>query len=100
MADLFQNYIDGTWQAAATGQTFASRNPASFQDVVGHFPASGPADVDDAVAAAQSVFDSWSSTPRSMPSRSPAPPKSARRSAKRADASIRSCRSKWAAKIP
>ncbi|MFO8232747.1 MAG: TIGR03643 family protein, partial [Longimonas sp.] len=63
MADLFQNYIDGTWQAAATGQTFASRNPASFQDVVGHFPASGPADVDDAADAAQRAFDSWSSTP-------------------------------------
>ena len=63
MADLFQNYIDGTWQAAATGKTFASRNPASFQDVVGHFPASGPADVDDAVAAAQRAFDGWSSTP-------------------------------------
>ncbi|MES3630747.1 MAG: aldehyde dehydrogenase family protein [Longimonas sp.] len=63
MADLFKNYIDGTWQAATPGTTFASRNPASFQDVIGHFPASGPADVDDAAAAAQDAFPAWSSTP-------------------------------------
>lgn len=63
MSTLSQNYIDGSWQPAETDATFASRNPAAFQDVVGHFPASGPADVDDAVAAAQRAFDGWSSTP-------------------------------------
>jgi acyl-CoA reductase-like NAD-dependent aldehyde dehydrogenase len=62
-APVFQNYIDGQWRPSASGQTFASRNPAIPDDVVGHFPASNAQDVQDAVAAAQKAYDAWRLTP-------------------------------------
>jgi aldehyde dehydrogenase (NAD+) len=63
MADLFTNYIDGTWQPAASEQTFTSTSPADPSDIVGEFPASGPADVDRAVEAARAAFPGWKKTP-------------------------------------
>jgi aldehyde dehydrogenase (NAD+) len=62
-APTFQNYINGQWVDAASGETFESRNPARQSDLVGHFPASGPKDVDAAVAAAREAFDAWRLTP-------------------------------------
>jgi len=59
----FQNYINGEWQDAATEKTFASTSPANPSDVVGHFPASGPADVDRAVDAANAAFPAWKRRP-------------------------------------
>ena len=50
MADQFKNYIEGNWRAAKSGKTFENRNPANHTDLVGLFPASGPDDVDAAVA--------------------------------------------------
>ncbi len=59
----YRNYVDGKWIDAAAGKTFPDRNPADLDDVVGEFPASGPEDVDLAVAAAKKAFGSWSRTP-------------------------------------
>jgi alpha-ketoglutaric semialdehyde dehydrogenase len=59
----FLNFIGGTWAPAKSGKTFANRNPADLDDVIGEFPASGPKDVDAAVAAAKAAFDGWRLTP-------------------------------------
>jgi aldehyde dehydrogenase (NAD+) len=59
----FRNLIGGKWVPAKSGKTFENRNPADLDDVVGEFPASGPADVEAAVAAARKAFDGWRRTP-------------------------------------
>src|SRR5690606_3778514 len=59
----FQNLIGGQWRDARSGETFESRNPARTSDVVGRFPASGPEDVADAVAAAKAAFETWRLVP-------------------------------------
>jgi len=59
----FQNFIGGRWQAPASGEYFENRNPADRSDLIGHFPASGVADVEAAVAGAQRGFELWKRTP-------------------------------------
>jgi len=63
MADLFKNYIDGNWLPSATGKNFENHNPANRNDLIGLFPASGQADVDNAVGAAKKAFASWRLVP-------------------------------------
>jgi aldehyde dehydrogenase (NAD+) len=63
MADLFKNYIDRNWHPSATGKNFENRNPANRNDLIGLFPASGAADVDNAVGAAKKAFASWRLVP-------------------------------------
>jgi alpha-ketoglutaric semialdehyde dehydrogenase len=63
MADQFKNYIDGKWQATRSAKTFENRNPANHDDLIGLFPASDAADVDQAVAAAKKAFSSWRLVP-------------------------------------
>jgi aldehyde dehydrogenase (NAD+) len=63
MPDDFHNYIDGTWTGAASGDTFDVSNPAAPTDIVGQFPASGPADVDKAVSAAADALSAWDHRP-------------------------------------
>jgi aldehyde dehydrogenase (NAD+) len=63
MPGTFENYIDGSWSAAASHQTFENRNPADPDDLIGHFPDSDAADVDAAAQAARDAFDDWSDTP-------------------------------------
>ena len=66
MADTvhtFLNYIDGAWVPCLLGSTFDNLNPADTRDVVGRFQASGPADAEAAVQAAQKAFDGWRRTP-------------------------------------
>ena len=62
-AEAHGNLIGGAETPARDGRTFESRNPAHRSDVVGVFPRSGAADVDDAVSAAQRAFEAWRSTP-------------------------------------
>ena len=59
MPKKFQNYIDGTWCDAQSGNTFENRNPANWDEVVGTFPKSGKEDVDRAVKAARRAFEQW-----------------------------------------
>lgn len=63
MAERFQNYIGGKWTDAASAETFENVNPARHSDVIGRFPASNDADVNQAVAAARKAFKNWSKTP-------------------------------------
>ena len=58
----FQNYIDGEWVDAASGETFESTSPADGE-LIGTFPRSGADDVDRAVAAAKAAFEDWRLVP-------------------------------------
>jgi len=59
MATTYSNYVSGRWTASADGKTFEDVNPADARDVVGQFPASGAADADAALAAAENAFPAW-----------------------------------------
>src|SRR5947208_3644662 len=59
----FQNFIGGTWQAPSGGEYYENRNPAARADVIGRFPLSGAADVENAVASAWRGFEIWRATP-------------------------------------
>ena len=59
----YHNLIGGKWVDARSGKTFTSVSPANRDDVIGTFPASGPDDVDAAVAAARAAFPAWSLMP-------------------------------------
>jgi aldehyde dehydrogenase (NAD+) len=62
MAQSFHNYIGGKWVPARGGKSFFNHNPATGE-VLGEFPASEAADVDDAVAAAAKAYRSWRLVP-------------------------------------
>ena len=55
------NFINGAWNPPHTTSWFESRNPAHPGQVIGLFPESGPADIDEAVAAANRAFEAWRS---------------------------------------
>ncbi|MGH7646205.1 MAG: aldehyde dehydrogenase family protein [Gemmatimonadales bacterium] len=63
MPETFQNFIAGEWTAPLTGEHFENRNPADWNDLIGRFPRSGPADVARAVESARPGFERWSRTP-------------------------------------
>ncbi|MDH2434893.1 NAD-dependent succinate-semialdehyde dehydrogenase [Pokkaliibacter sp. MBI-7] len=53
-----QLFINGEWQDAQSGKTIAVINPAT-EEVIGHIAHAEKADLDKALAAAQSGFDGW-----------------------------------------
>jgi alpha-ketoglutaric semialdehyde dehydrogenase len=57
-----QNFIEGEWVDAESGETFESRSPATG-DLIGVFPRSTAADVDRAVEAAKAAYSSWRLVP-------------------------------------
>jgi aldehyde dehydrogenase (NAD+) len=59
MSETYRNLIGGEWVAAASGQTFESRNPADRRELVGRFAAGGAEDARAAVAAAAKAFPAW-----------------------------------------
>ncbi|MBL7959277.1 aldehyde dehydrogenase family protein [bacterium] len=63
MAQKFQNFINGEWKDAKSGQTFENRNPANWEVVIGTFPKSAEEDVNEAVAAAKAAWEEWRLTP-------------------------------------
>ncbi|TMQ73156.1 MAG: aldehyde dehydrogenase family protein [Candidatus Eisenbacteria bacterium] len=62
MAETHLNLIGGRWVKARSGRTFANHNPATGE-ALGDYPASGPEDVDAAVAAAAKAYPAWRLTP-------------------------------------
>jgi acyl-CoA reductase-like NAD-dependent aldehyde dehydrogenase len=59
---IYENFINGKWVAAGSGQTFDSLNPATGE-LVGRCADSGLDEVNAAVAAAKTAFDSWRRMP-------------------------------------
>src|SRR5512132_1663687 len=58
-----QNYIAGKWVAPESGEYYESHNPACPSQVVGEFPRSGPADVEAALASAETARAIWNQVP-------------------------------------
>lgn len=63
MAEHIKNYINGQWVDAKSKDTFETRMPAKWDEVLAIVPKSGKEDVDDAVKAAKDAFKKWSKTP-------------------------------------
>ena len=56
MLETFKNFIAGEWVAPTAGEYFDNRNPADWNDVIGTFPRSGPADMLKAIESAKRGF--------------------------------------------
>ena len=54
-----KNFINGEWLEARAGGSFEDRNPANHTELIGIFPSSTQADVNDAVEAAKTAFAKW-----------------------------------------
>lgn len=63
MAEAFGNFIGGEWHTPDGMKTFESRNPARIGDVIGRFPESDAASVDEAVTVATTAFEQWRRVP-------------------------------------
>lgn len=59
----YANFIAGKWAPPATGNYYATHNPAHPEQALGEFPSSGRPDVAAAVAAAAAAFPLWEKTP-------------------------------------
>jgi betaine-aldehyde dehydrogenase len=57
----YQQFIGGEWVDSASGETLAIENPANGQ-VIANVQASGAEDVDRAVEAAATAFQTWQHT--------------------------------------
>jgi len=55
----YQNFINGEWVAAASGQSFRNLNPADTREGVAEYPASTATEASHAVAAASAAFPAW-----------------------------------------
>jgi acyl-CoA reductase-like NAD-dependent aldehyde dehydrogenase len=60
---VFRNFINGEWVAPKGGKTHENRNPANTDEIIGEFPLSTEADVDEAVAAARAAYAKWRLVP-------------------------------------
>jgi aldehyde dehydrogenase (NAD+) len=58
-ASQMHNFINGMWRPAESGDWFESRNPAHPSEVIGSFPQSGTADIEEAVHAANRAHGGW-----------------------------------------
>lgn len=58
LEQTYNNFINGEWVKAASRKTEPSINPANRNEVVGHVPASGVEDLNEAVAAAKAAAKS------------------------------------------
>jgi alpha-ketoglutaric semialdehyde dehydrogenase len=63
MTTTYHNYINGEWKESSSNQWFENLNPANTDDVIGRFPQSNEADVNEAVAAAKAAATRWRRTP-------------------------------------
>ena len=59
----YGSYVNGKWFHPKSNRLVRNTNPADPDDVIGEFPAATADDVQHAIAAAQSAFNSWKKTP-------------------------------------
>jgi alpha-ketoglutaric semialdehyde dehydrogenase len=57
------SYINGKWYHPASDRLIRNINPADTADVIAEFPEAGPADVAQALAAAEAAWPAWRNTP-------------------------------------
>ena len=62
-ATTYNNFIDGKWSPASSGETFENRNPANTSDLIGLFQHSRRQDVEAALAAASKAYQDWRLVP-------------------------------------
>jgi acyl-CoA reductase-like NAD-dependent aldehyde dehydrogenase len=55
-AQTYQNYINGEWRDASSGETFPSVNPSN-EEVIAHIPKGSREDAQAAIKAARDAFD-------------------------------------------
>jgi aldehyde dehydrogenase (NAD+) len=60
---VFKNFINGEWVPPKSGKTRENRNPANTDEIIGEFPLSSEADVEQAVAAARAAYAKWRLVP-------------------------------------
>src|SRR3712207_8402067 len=59
----YENYIDGEWVAASSGETYETCDPGRTGEVVGRYPLSTADDANRAVEAAHRAFQEWRDPP-------------------------------------
>jgi len=59
----FKNFVNGQWVGPQGGQFHENRNPANTDEVIGRFPLSSQADIDEAVSAARQASKRWRLVP-------------------------------------
>ena len=59
----YNNFIDGAWVAAGSGEVFENRNPANTDDLLGLFQRSSRKDVQAALDAARHAYERWRLVP-------------------------------------
>ncbi len=57
------SYINGKWLHPASDRLIRNINPADTSDVIAEFPEAGPAEVQQALAAAEAAWPAWRNTP-------------------------------------
>jgi alpha-ketoglutaric semialdehyde dehydrogenase len=63
MAKQYKNFVNGKYVDSRSGRTFENRNPADWNEVLSTFPKSTKEDVDDAVRAAKTAYETWRLVP-------------------------------------
>jgi alpha-ketoglutaric semialdehyde dehydrogenase len=59
LGKVYENYIQGGWEASGSGKTAPSLNPANVNEIVGYVQLSTKEDLDRAVAAAKEASKPW-----------------------------------------
>lgn len=57
--EKYRNYINGTWKEPESREYCNNYNPADEKDLIGLFPLSSKADVEEAVLGCHKAFQSW-----------------------------------------
>ena len=63
MPETYRNYINGQWVECQAKKTLPNINPADTDEIIGHFQASGPDDVQAACDAAAKAQPAWAALP-------------------------------------
>jgi acyl-CoA reductase-like NAD-dependent aldehyde dehydrogenase len=63
MPETYRNYINGQWVECQAKKTVPNINPADTDEIVGHFQASSPEDVQAACDAAAKAQPAWAALP-------------------------------------
>ncbi|MDX1920744.1 MAG: aldehyde dehydrogenase family protein [Candidatus Caenarcaniphilales bacterium] len=63
ITQTYQNIINGSLKDSSSKEFFEKTNPANTSEILGKFPKSNAADLDEAVKVAKAAFEIWKQTP-------------------------------------